>query len=316
MENHNDPEPINIGTEYVVIVNFNGRLGNNIFQYCFGRILATELGYKLASPSIEGFVGTQGNIEGKSLDTHPLNLDGHVVDLRAILHNQQDRQIVLGGYFQRYEYYKNYQTEIRKWMDIDYYDVGQTENDIIVHVRLGDTMTEFSSKHTHVLPFSYYEKALSNISFDKVYICSDPETISSEYIRQFDKYDPIILRGSGSGSGPLHVTGGFGAGPKSPQLHLLEDFRAIRSFSKIIIAQSTFSWWGAFLSNASEIFVPVPRHNINNRWSTYYPDIALFVDDDDRYKYIKQFGDKWENVNIAEEIAFRIMRKDYEMQIG
>jgi len=267
----------------VVIVNFNGRLGNNIFQYCFGRILATELGYKLASPSIEGFVGTQENVEGESLDIHPLNLDGHVVDLRDILHNQQGRQIVLGGYFQRYEYYKNYQTEIRKWMDIDCYDVGQTENDIIVHVRLGDTMTEFSSKHTHVLPFSYYEKALSNISFDKVYICSDQETISGEYIRQFDKYDPIILRGSGSGSGPLHA---------------LEDFRAIISFSKIIIAQSTFSWWGAFLSNASEIFVPVPRHKINNRWSTYYPDIALFVDDDDRYKYIKQFGDKWENVNI------------------
>lgn len=31
----------------MISVNCAGRLGNNIFQYCFGRILAEELGYTM-----------------------------------------------------------------------------------------------------------------------------------------------------------------------------------------------------------------------------------------------------------------------------
>ena len=31
----------------MISVNYAGRLGNNIFQYCFGRILAEELGYMM-----------------------------------------------------------------------------------------------------------------------------------------------------------------------------------------------------------------------------------------------------------------------------
>ena len=267
----------------MVRVNFLGRLGNNMFQYCFGRILATELGYKLVSPLIDGFAGTQENVEGKLIDENPLKLDGHIVDLKDILHNQQDRQIVLNGCFQRYEYYKNYKTEIRKWMDINYHDVGQTENDIIMHVRLGDNVTTFDTEHPFIMPLSYYEKALSSTSYDKLYICSDPETIDNEYIRQFDKYDPIILRG----------------GMTNNRI----DLRTIKSFSKIIISQSTFSWWGAFLSNASEIFVPVPNRGtarLKNEWSIARPDIALFVDDEERYKYIKQYEDGWQLVNLQD----------------
>ena len=42
----------------MIDVKYNGGLGNNLFQYCFGRILAERLGYALAAPPIPGFAGT------------------------------------------------------------------------------------------------------------------------------------------------------------------------------------------------------------------------------------------------------------------
>ena len=102
-------------------------------------------------------------------------------------------------------------------------------------MRLGDNVTCFYPDRPLTMPIDYYHKVLDSISFDRLYLCSEPETIGSKYIRQFDKYDPIILHGD-----------------------VLQDFRAIKSFNKIVMSQSTFAWWAAFLSNASEIFVPVP----------------------------------------------------------
>ena len=49
----------------MIQVNFLGRLGNNLFQYAFGRILAESMGYALRSPKISYFnnqIDLQGNV--------------------------------------------------------------------------------------------------------------------------------------------------------------------------------------------------------------------------------------------------------------
>jgi hypothetical protein len=70
------------------------------------------------------------------------------------------------------------------------------------------------------------------------------------------------------------------------------------------MSQSTFSWWAAFLSQANEIVTPVPqigKSRLINEWSLGRPDIALFVDDEERYRYIKQYDqDFWRVVNLPE----------------
>ena len=95
----------------------------------------------------------------------------------------------------------------------------------------------------------------------------------TQHIKQFEKYNPIILKGD-----------------------TLTDFRSLKSFKKIIISQSTFSWWAAFLSDADEVFFPLPEKGtarLINEWSDGRPDIDLVVSDEERYKYIKQIGDDW-----------------------
>ena len=39
----------------------------------------------------------------------------------------------------------------------------------------------------------------------------------------------------------------------------IEDFKFIKQFNKIVMANSTFSWWASVLSEASEIYYPSPR---------------------------------------------------------
>ena len=283
----------------MVITRYLGRLGNNLFQYSLGRILAEKLGYPLQANSIEGFVGTEDvfNIPDETyhggLMPHNhirfvnqiLKINDKPVGVNDITHNNpfiKKRNVVLDGWFQRYEYYRGHKYKIKEWLRIEDIDVGQTPDDIIIHLRLGDCILGDLAADPYVMPFDYYEKALNSTSFDKLYICSDPETLShpmfEDYMEKFSKYSPTLLGGNA-----------------------LEDFRAIKSFNKIIMSQSSFSWWAAFLSSASEIFSPVPMPGPHgHEWSIDSPGVAIFVDDEDRYKYIKQYEDGWKLVNLED----------------
>jgi len=243
----------------MIEVKYLGRLGNNLFQYCFGRILAENLGFKLKADPISGFPNTNTKIDGYDYSTYPTQtLNGQVVDLKSILQNKTKRKIVVEGFFQRYEYYKPYKDIIRNdWLFTDKQTTEQVnKNDIIAHIRRRDNGQEVN---LFFLPFSFYENVLQEANYDRLFICTND--LSDPFISQFKKFNPIFR-----------------------QVSPLEDFQFIMSFNKIIQSQSTFSWWTSFLSNAQEIYTPIP---LEGYWSTEVQDINLRVDDEDRYIYIK-----------------------------
>ena len=277
----------------MIIVNYKGRMGNNMFQYSLGRILAEEMGYYFHASAVDGFKKTNTTLEPTGeivmapepirLRGQHLEIDGQRVDIKTFLKRAMGQEVHLeGGFFQRYEHYKSYKDRIRKWFEIEDLNVGQTNNDIIIHLRMGDCILDSLAQDPYIMPFEYYDAALNATSFDRLYICSDPHTLDHslflEYMEKFSKYNPELLRGD-----------------------QMEDFRAIKSFNKIIISQSTYSWWAAFLSKASEIFVPVPEPGAHrHEWSIASPGVALFVDDEESYKYIKQYKDGWKLVDLQD----------------
>ena len=273
----------------MINVKYVGRMGNNMFQYALGRILAENKNMKLNAKAIGGFTNTDEIINPEYIiENNPLIFRDHVlkinnerVSVQDII-NLPDRAIYLDGWFQRYEYYRAYKEDIRKWFEVEDLDVGQTENDIIIHLRMGDCITGSLAQDPYVMPVGYFNKSLESTSFDKLYVCSDPETLTHPlfqyYIDNFKDYNPIILNGDTMG-----------------------DFRTIKSFNKIIMSQSTFSWWAAFLSKANEVFVPVPMAGVHtNEWSLASENVAIFVDDEKRYKYIKEYKDEWKLVNLQD----------------
>lgn len=237
----------------MIEVKYVGGLGNNLFQYALGRILAEELGYELKVKPIKGFPKTYKKIKGKNYSGYKkLILLGQKVNLKKILKSKEKRHIVLQGYFQRYEYYKKYKNKIKKWFKFNNKFKKNSKN-VLLNIRRTDFV-----ELGQALPKEYYEKSLSKSSFKTVYITTDDS--NDPFVRYFvQKYNAIITNNN-----------------------FLDDFYFIASFDKIIMSQSTFCWWAAFLSNAREIYFPIPKKGYWSKKS----EIDLRVNEK-RYNYIK-----------------------------
>ena len=55
----------------------------------------------------------------------------------------------------------------------------------------------------------------------------------------------------------------------------MDTFALMLQFRRIVIANSSFSWWAAFLSNADEVYYPRP---VSGLWSLETPRINLAMD--------------------------------------
>lgn len=242
----------------MIRVVYDGNLGNNLFQYCFGRILAERLNYKLIAKPIAGFPRTFDQVEGLVYDSgDPKILRGQKPDLRFLAEGDPKCPLILTGYFQRYEYYQPYAEKIKCWLSIDrnIEDVAIQQDDVLVGIRRGKDYIP-----RHGLPLSYYEGALEQMKYNRVFICTDSPR------------DPFVRYIARKFSGSVRAPGA------------LDNLTFIKRFRKIIISNSTFLWWGAFLSDAEEIVYPRPA---NGFWSPVEPlskNIDLEVSES-RYRY-------------------------------
>lgn len=235
----------------MIRVVYDGNLGNNLFQYCFGRILAERLEYRLVATPISGFPETYWSIDGKSYASqNPIVLRGQKPDLSVLDGPDPGREIILTGYFQRYEYYAPYADAIKSWLRLDAPpdDVVVDGDDVVVGIRRG---RDYIPRHG--LPLSYYESALSRLCYRNVHICTDSP--NDAFVRYLAKRHAATIRPPGA----------------------IDNLAFIKRFKKIIISNSTFLWWAAFLSAADEIVFPRPA---NGFWCSSDPlskNIALEV---------------------------------------
>jgi len=182
----------------MVEVIYDGNLGNNLFQYCFGRILAEAMGYKLFAPPIPGFAGTYDLVDGHNhANENVLTLRGQRPDLTFIKKNSECKyHLLLTGYFQRYEYYKPHAKRIREWLDIeDNIEASIGEHDVVLSIRRGrDYIPRYA------LPLSYYEHALASMKYERVHICTnEPNDPFIKYLSK--KYSAVVRPGSFQGGG-------------------------------------------------------------------------------------------------------------------
>jgi hypothetical protein len=236
-----------------VVVDFLGRLGNNLFQYSLGRIIAETLGYRLTlarsqpdnfmiKTNFEGYVDklfpSAISVLGRSFE-RPTELYGtpgkrQQIDLGYIINNHADRRIVLHGYFQRFEYYRSYKAEMKQWFHCDPQKmlVNVSADDVLLNIRRGNEFDNWT------LPLTYYDEALQRIgNFDRVYVLGTG--IDASVKSYLAKYEPIYLDGT-----------------------IDEHFRSFLNFNKIILSNSTFAWWAGFLSEATQLYAARSTDNL------------------------------------------------------
>jgi hypothetical protein len=256
-----------------VIVNFTIGFGNNLFQYVYGRLLAEKYDLLLNHPPIEPF-----NIAEKesSIDKNiPFILIDDNNCKEALENFKGPANYYINGYFEDFTLYKPCVEKIRSWFPKA---EVTNKNDLILHFRLQNRLIQATHCQNHVL-FDVFDKGIQNFDFDKLHIVTDakkwdsykkedieeiqeeirigpnpPEKspwVSIKYsldymnhlIDGFSKYNPIVHCNDAktiAGSGGLRSD-------------FMEDFNLIRNFDKIMFKDSTFSWWSAFLSEASHV---------------------------------------------------------------
>lgn len=114
-------------------------------------------------------------------------------------------------------------------------------NSTIIHLRFGDYLKAPSTLGN--LTVDYYNQIFSSdpeIGENPVYLMTDDPSAAKLFVRGFPKLNLIFL-------------------DKFSGVKAIEQIKLFGAANRIICANSTYSWWGAFLSNrATKIWVPNP----------------------------------------------------------
>lgn len=270
----------------MIITKLKGGMGNQMFQYATGRALSiknnTKLGldltflldriprpnftfrdYDLDVFNIDALIVPQSEIpfihrlfKGKFGIFFDLikrkfikpigveksfNYDSSILDLKG--------DVYLDGYWQSQKYFENIEDIIRKDFILkdeislnikNLMEVIQKENSVCIHVRRGDYV---GNKVHEIVGKEYYDKGLALISkkikIDKLYVFSDDIKWCEENMKfEF----------------PVMFVGEEYVGQKD-EGHLV----LMKSCKNFIIPNSSFAWWGAWLSSYKDKIVIVPK---------------------------------------------------------
>lgn len=214
-----------------------GRLGNQMFQYALGHSLSLKYNCEIYFKNkhnkliIDKIFNVPVKIDNKFNCNTQINEKTieYNVENKEQLDNLKSGYYLIDGYWQDEKYFKDHEKEIKELYELPKYKIS--DKDLIIHVRRGDYITnENIHKRYFYCDLDWYKRALSCFNFDKLHIVSDDIKWCK---KAFAEYDPMI-----------------------PNLEEKNTLGYISSFNNIIISNSSFGWWGAYLSNTNNIIYP------------------------------------------------------------
>jgi hypothetical protein len=235
----------------MVTCNLQGGIGNQMFQIATTISYAKKIGSEYFFDFGKCYTPNQGKTSNHYSNTIFKNIKNEVIDNNDNLITYQElnfnfseipniKNVILNGYFQSEKYFKDYENYIREIFYND--DVDTRVNDDLNTIRKGKTLTsihvrrgdylKFVDVHP-VCPLDYYQKSMELIGESNFIIISDDiewckENIKGENIF-YSEYDDEIY-----------------------------DLCLIKNCDNNINANSSFSWWGAWLNknNNKKIICP------------------------------------------------------------
>jgi hypothetical protein len=243
-----------------------GRLGNQMFQYASLRGIARNRGYDFCIPNHNHIIQDPYGFQMKIEIFYPFEMSGvkpqnikildrgyaPVVEEKyfhfdEILFNMCPNEVSLAGFFQTEKYFSNIEQEIRE--DFTFKRqilepckemMSEVEEAISLHIRRTDYLQ--NPNHT-ALELSYYEKGLDQFDKDLPVIvfsddiewCGKQDLFSDDRFMISESQDPYV------------------------------DLCLMSLCKKHIIANSSFSWWGAWLSKSNDVISPIQWFGEDNQ---------------------------------------------------
>lgn len=269
----------------MVIIKLLGGLGNQMFQYAlykrfqslgadvyldeywlkkYGNVhnglelkKVFDLEYRVASiKDVKRLslvsVGIKNRIHRKIFG---FNKQSHYIEVNTDYKKEilQMDEVYLEGYWQSYKYFDMIEKEIRKqfsFSEVDdrnreLYNRIKNSASVSIHVRRGDYMNGNNiGIYGEICTEKYYRDAINyvkqHVKNPYFYIFTD----DTEWCRKFFHEGTIVDWNSGLSS--------------------YKDMQLMSCCKYNIIANSTFSWWAAWLNNYSDKLVIAPEHWVNN----------------------------------------------------
>ena len=224
----------------MVNLHYVGRFANCLFIYAFGRIIAENNGLRLKTPWIGEVSNQFGDVHGEIIHINPCKDGTNGEDVQqttlddnssveCIDDNFHGKNVYVNGYMQNHLYYDKRKAQIKSWMELPVVESGH-ENDIAVHIRLDDYS---KTKGCSIISPKWYLDILDQPENrgKQVYVVVDKVKSSWEidYMNNFGNYKIISDTAK-------------------------RDFHFLRSFGTLIISNSSFAWWAAYLGEAKRIF--------------------------------------------------------------
>lgn len=253
-------------------VNYLGRLGNNMFQYAFTALVLAEICKKECrdlyvaksipiTGQLERIVDKNAQlVDRAAIDScsehvtyarYPVtynitdygSMEGKILSIDEI----SSRPFGFGttynfdGFFQHKSYYEGKRDFLKSLFSLP--KTKDVELDTAIHIRLTDY-----KEINWTLPESYYDNAIRQAAPTNLSVFTDEP--SHQYIQKLRANGAKIICGE-----PVN------------------DLGLMSSHKKVIISRSSYSWWGAVLSDA-KIFYPKPSKGF---WSKEiaYKDVAI-----------------------------------------
>jgi hypothetical protein len=274
----------------VIVVSLAGGLGNQMFQYAAGRALALKTGLPLVldrrhynRPREHGYALDAFTLADRALDEallpalpkkRPLawlmeRLTGRGLPRHDERGPSFDPAIAtingpawIQGYFQSERYFADHADTIRtelgptapvnagnaRWLA----EIAAEPRAVSLHVRRGDYVTNarFAARHGSCTP-AYYERALDHVA---------GQMAAEPVIFAFSD-DPHWVRNN------LRLPAEIRVVDQNDPARNVQDLRLMSACRHHIIANSSFSWWGAWLNQNPDKIVAAPA-----RW---YADPAM-----------------------------------------
>lgn len=246
----------------MMIIKLQGGLGNQMFQYAYGRKL--ELSGKEVIFDVSFFKGNKAQKDiarNFKLDKFNLQTNIEFSDKRHIFldgWNKIKRNIgcKVESYYQGEKYFIDIADEIRKEFTLkkglslkaqEILQKMENNNSVSLHVRRGDYVSNKTTNTYHgVCGLEYYQAAMDLIK-EKVinptfFVFSDDIAWARE---NFIGIEFIFV--------------------SSPEIEDTEEMILMSKCKHDIVANSSFSWWGSWLNNSSNKIVIAPKKWFNDK---------------------------------------------------
>ena len=169
-------------------VNFTIGFGNNLFQYCYARLLAEKNNLQLQHRAIPemGIEESNANVD-KGLPTIVVNDTNYKKVF--FTQNLENCNVAVNGYFEDYKIFELFLDQVRGWFK----HPGITnKTDLILHLRLQNRLIQVSHNKNHISSEAF-KNAINGFQYERLHIVTDAPKWSEYNLADIEKLRSEII---------------------------------------------------------------------------------------------------------------------------